>query len=86
MVQTGSGAHPASYAMSAEGFSLGVKQPERDSDHSPSTSAEVKKTWIIHPLPHTSSWCRAELIKQRDNFTFLPFYRCHKIHVKTVIT
>lgn len=33
--RTGSGAHPASY-------SLGVKRPGRESDHSPPTSAVVK--------------------------------------------
>jgi hypothetical protein len=32
-----------------------VKQPGRESDHSPSTSAEVKKTWIYISTPHTPS-------------------------------
>jgi hypothetical protein len=27
-------------------FALGVKRQGREADHSPSTSAEVKKTWI----------------------------------------
>jgi hypothetical protein len=31
---------------------LGVKQPEREADHSPQTSAEV----TVHPLPHAPSW------------------------------
>jgi len=35
-VQNGSGAHPASYPM-------GVKRPGREADHSPPSSAEVKK-------------------------------------------
>jgi hypothetical protein len=43
-VQTGSGAHPASYRMGAEGYFPGGKaQPGRDADHSPPPSVEVKK-------------------------------------------
>jgi hypothetical protein len=30
----------------------GVKRPGREADHSPPTSAEVKKMWIYNPLPH----------------------------------
>jgi hypothetical protein len=41
-VQNGSGTHPASYPMGIRG-SLGVKQPGREADHSPPSSAEVKK-------------------------------------------
>jgi hypothetical protein len=42
-VQTGSGAHPASYPMGTGGSFLGGKaRPGRDADHSPSSSAEVK--------------------------------------------
>jgi hypothetical protein len=45
IVQTGSGVHPASYPV-ATGVSLpGIKRQEREADHSPPTSAEVKKTW-----------------------------------------
>jgi hypothetical protein len=42
-VQTGSGAHPASYPMSTGGpFPGGKARPGRDADHSPPSSAEVK--------------------------------------------
>jgi hypothetical protein len=42
-VQTGSGAHPASYPMGTGGSFLGGKaRPGRDADHSPPSSAEVK--------------------------------------------
>jgi hypothetical protein len=42
-VQTGSGAHPASYSMGTEGPFPGVKaRPGCDADHSPPSSAEVK--------------------------------------------
>jgi hypothetical protein len=44
LVQTSSGAHPASYTISTGGFFPGGKAwPGRDADHSPPSSAEVKK-------------------------------------------
>jgi hypothetical protein len=43
-VQTGSGAHPAPYTMGTGGsFPGGKARPGRDADHSPPSSAEVKK-------------------------------------------
>jgi hypothetical protein len=33
-----------------------VKQPEREADRSPPSSAEVKNEWNYNPLSHTSSW------------------------------
>jgi hypothetical protein len=42
-VQTGSGAHPASYPMGNGALSLGVKRRGRDADHSPPSSAEIKE-------------------------------------------
>jgi hypothetical protein len=42
--QTGSGAHPASCTTGTEGsFPGGKARPGRDADHSPPSSAEVKK-------------------------------------------
>jgi hypothetical protein len=41
-VQTGPGAHPASYAVSTGPFP-GVKRPRSGVDHSPPSSAEVKE-------------------------------------------
>jgi hypothetical protein len=42
-VQTGSGAHPASYPMGTGGsFPGGKARPGRDADHSPPSSAEIK--------------------------------------------
>jgi hypothetical protein len=46
VVQTGSGAHSASYSMGTVGSSLGVKRQGHKADHSPPTSAEVMKMWI----------------------------------------
>jgi hypothetical protein len=43
-VQTGSGAHPASYIMGTGGSFPGDKaRPGRDADHSPHSSVEIKK-------------------------------------------
>jgi hypothetical protein len=42
-IQPGSGAHPASYLMGIGGpFPGGKARPQRDPDHSPPSSAEVK--------------------------------------------
>jgi hypothetical protein len=42
-VQTGSGAHPASYTVGTRGpFPGGKVRPGRDADHSPPSSTEVK--------------------------------------------
>jgi hypothetical protein len=50
VIQTGSGVHPTFYPLGTWGSFLGVKWPGREADHSPPTSAEVKKTWV-----HTST-------------------------------
>jgi hypothetical protein len=47
----GSGAHPASYSIGTRGFSLGVKQPGCEADHSPPSSAEVKNAWSYTSTP-----------------------------------
>jgi hypothetical protein len=44
-IQTGSGAHPASYPMGAEGSFPEVKRPRCEADHSPQSSAEVMNVW-----------------------------------------
>jgi hypothetical protein len=46
-----------------------VKRSGREADHSPPTSAEVKKMWVYTSI-HKPSWCSAYLVKYRDNFTF----------------
>jgi hypothetical protein len=56
--------------MGTGGSFLGVKRQGREAAHSSPTSAEVKQTWSIHPLPHTSSRHSAQLVKHKDNFTF----------------
>jgi hypothetical protein len=52
-------------------LTLEVKRPEREADHSPPSSAEVKE-WVelyLHS-PNTPSW-RGALLKHRDNFLHL---------------
>jgi hypothetical protein len=46
VVKTGSRIHPTSHPMGT-----GVKRPGHEADHSPPTSAEVKKMWIYTPTP-----------------------------------
>jgi hypothetical protein len=41
-IQAGTGAHPASYTMGTRSF-LGVKRPERGTEHRTSSSADVKE-------------------------------------------
>jgi hypothetical protein len=52
-------------------LSPGVKRQEREADHSPPTSAEVKNRRIYTPTPH-KSWHSASLVKHNYNFT-LPY-------------
>jgi hypothetical protein len=57
-VQTGSGAHPASYPMGTGGsFPGGKARSGRDADHSPPSSAEVKNEQELYLLsPHVPPW------------------------------
>jgi hypothetical protein len=59
-------------------LSLVVKQPGRETDHSPPSNAEVKNAWNDTSTPQyiLMVWC---LVKHRDNFTLpLPLkdYEC----------
>jgi hypothetical protein len=46
VVQSGSGVHPTSYPIGTGG-----SLPGSEADHSPPTSAEVKKTWVYTSTP-----------------------------------
>jgi hypothetical protein len=50
-VQTGSGAHPASYPVGKGTLSLGIKRPGRKANHSPRSSAKVKNAWSYTSTP-----------------------------------
>jgi hypothetical protein len=51
VVQTGSGAHPASYRKDTERFFPGIKGPGRQTGHSPPTRYKVENTWIYTSTP-----------------------------------
>jgi hypothetical protein len=47
-----------------------MRLPGREADHSPPISAGSIILGSTCPLPNTSSWRNAYLVKHRDNFTF----------------
>jgi hypothetical protein len=55
-VQTALGAHPASYPIIIGGSLPGVKRTGHEAGYSPPSSAEVKNSGAIPPLPHKPSW------------------------------
>jgi hypothetical protein len=57
-------------------LSPGVKWLGREADHSFQT--RPRRCGSVHPLPHTSEWCRAWLVKHRD-FTFF-IWSCSSMH------
>jgi hypothetical protein len=70
-VQTGFGAHPASYPMGTGALSLGVKRLGRETDHSPPSSVEVKNARSYTSIPPVR--LRGMVLsyeKHSDNFTF----------------
>jgi hypothetical protein len=51
-------------------LSLGVKRPGREADHSPPSSADVKKCVELYlHSPNTPSWCGAQF-KKKAQITF----------------
>jgi hypothetical protein len=68
------GAHPASsYAIRRRDFfSLGIKRPGREADHSPPSSTEDNNAWSYSSVPQYvfMAWC---LFKHRENFLLLLF-------------
>jgi hypothetical protein len=61
-VQTGSGAHPASCPMGTRyqgAFSLGIKRPGFEADHSPPSSAAFKNALCYTSTPQYAfkAWC-----------------------------
>jgi hypothetical protein len=69
-VQTGWGPHPAPYMMNTGRCFHGVKYKEREADHSPRSSAEVKEWWNYTSAPPYifEAWF---LLKPRDNYLYL---------------
>jgi hypothetical protein len=61
--KTGSGAHPASYPKGTGALSHGVKWPGREADHSPPTTAEVKKTRVYTSTPPYTFMVKVKKVK-----------------------
>jgi hypothetical protein len=61
-VQTGSEAHKASCTMGTGVLSRGKARPERDADHSPPSSANVKNEKLYLLSPQASPWRVAGLL------------------------
>jgi hypothetical protein len=53
------------------------KRPGPEADHSQLVVRSIIHG-SIHPFPHASSWRSAELIKHRDSFTFMLYYKTLK--------
>jgi hypothetical protein len=73
--QNGSETNPASYPMGPGALSLGIKRPERETDHSPPYSGEVKNAWSYTSDPQCvfMAW---RVVKRRDNFTLIFNLKC----------
>jgi hypothetical protein len=72
---------------------LGIKLSDREADHSPLSSAEVKNSGATIPPSNMSSWNSAQLIKHSDTFKISCIYRKFKfmnslvfILITTIIT
>jgi hypothetical protein len=55
-VQTGSGAHPASYPMGTRVLCSGVKCLRPEASRTPPSSAKVENTWSCTSTSCTSAW------------------------------
>lgn len=71
-IQTSIETHPPSYPVDTQGHLPGVKQPMRDADNSPLSSAKIKNAWGYISVCHCAfmTW---GLFKNKDNFTALIF-------------
>jgi hypothetical protein len=76
-VQTGSGAHPASYPIATGGGgvpSLGVKWLGCEANHSPSSTPKVKNVWSYTSAPQYAFMALCSVKKMhKDTFTFTLF-------------
>jgi hypothetical protein len=69
-IQTGSGAHPASYPMGTGGSSSGGKVARAWSWPLTFIYCWGQEWWSYTSTEYMTSWCGAQLIKHRDNFAF----------------
>jgi hypothetical protein len=78
IVQTGSGAYPASHPMRTASSISMVKRLRlgREADQLPPTVTELKKRGSIHPLFPAPLWHSVLLFKHRDSFTLHMYNIC----------
>jgi hypothetical protein len=69
-LQTGPGAHLASYPVGTGSSFPWEKRPTCEGNRSHPSKEEVKNCGDILPVPHMSSWVVIKLIKHRENFAF----------------
>jgi hypothetical protein len=86
-IQTDSGTHPASYPLSTQGSFPTEKGVGVWSWQITSILCQGQEWWSYTSTPLTSSWHSFSLIKQRDNFTYIPLsflqggsYLCWPVH------
>ena len=70
--QTGYGAQPTAYSLGSGSFP-GIKRAEREVDHSPASSAEVKNGWSYTSTPPISPYG-----VDTDNFTLCCLYNVYR--------
>jgi hypothetical protein len=70
IVHTGSGAHPASYAVGTKALSPGVKRQGLEADHLCISSAEVKNDGAIPTLPHSLNIVLLNALRTGTNLPF----------------
>jgi hypothetical protein len=71
-VQNGSGPTQSPIQCVPGALSLGVKQPEREADHSPLSSAEVKNAWIYTSTSQYASMAKYS-VKAQGKIVPLPY-------------
>jgi hypothetical protein len=52
-----------------EAVSAGLKRQRHEAAHSSPSSVYIQNSGAIPSIPYASSWCGAQLIKHRNNFT-----------------
>jgi hypothetical protein len=69
-VQTGCGAHRASYTID---MIAGVQRPGCEADHSPLSSAKIKNAWSYTPVPQCAfmAWCSVKAKGQLYLYFFM---------------
>jgi hypothetical protein len=84
-VHIGSGACPVSCPIVTRGSSRGVKRPDREADHSPPTSVEIKNAWNYSSAPPNTPSGRGAQLKHRENFTFIIIQNLNSQNLRIIL-